>query len=133
MEKCDLEAEEATPRAVVDELCPRRNEPLEFGADVVHLERHVMHARPALGKEPADRRVGPEGGEQLHPAATHLHRGGLDALVGDRLPMLELRAEEAAVGLDGFIQIVYRHSEMVNLPHGHAAMLAAPWAHRRPA
>ena len=131
MEKRDLEAEESTPRALVDQLSARRREQLELRTDVRHLECHVMHARAALGKKPANRSVGPERSEQLDPSASDPHRGGLDTLVGDRLPVLELRAEQAAVSLDGFVEVVHRHTEMVNVPNGHEAMLAAPSTARR--
>ena len=133
MEKRDLEAEETAPRAIVDQLGARGREPFELRSDVVHLERNVVHARPSLGEKPADGSVGPESREQLHSAPAHLQRGRLDALLSDRLTVFELGAEQAAVGLDGFVEVVDRHSEMVNVPNRHAAMLAAPRTPRRPA
>ncbi len=118
-------------RPLVDQLSARCGKPFELCADIVDLERDVMHARPALGEELAHRRVGPERGEQLDPSAAHLHRDGLDALVDDRLPVLELRPEQAAVGIDGFVEVVDRYPEVVNVPNGHGAMLAARSTARR--
>ncbi len=112
-------------RPLVDQLRARGGEERKLRADVVDLERDVVHTGPALREELADRRVGPERGEQLDPAAAHLHRDSLDALVDDRFAMLELRPEQTTVGVDGFVEVVDCDAEVVDVPNGHGAMLAA--------
>src|SRR5512146_339252 len=57
MDKGNLEAEHASPRRVVDQLCPFLGEVRERRADVVDLVRDVMHPRASLVEEPADRSV----------------------------------------------------------------------------
>ena len=55
MDEGDLEAEQAPPRLLVDQLGAAGRKPLELGPDVVNLEGDVMHAWPAVREELADR------------------------------------------------------------------------------
>ena len=119
MDERDLEAEGAAARRLVDQLGAVAGEPLELRADVVDLERDVVHPRPALGEELPDRRLRAERPEQLDAAAADAHRHGLDALVGDRLALLELGAEEALVALDGLVEVGDRDAEVVDAGRGH--------------
>src|SRR5207245_861373 len=94
MDERHLEPEEAPPRYFVDQLSALGAQAAELGAEIVDVEGDVVQARPALGEELPDRRLGPEGPEQLDPAPTHMQRRCLDALLLDGLAMLERRAEE---------------------------------------
>ena len=66
-----------------------------------------------------DRRVGAERAEQLDAPVADAQRHGLDALVGERLAMLELGAEEAPVAVDGLVEVRHGDAEMVNPRSGH--------------
>ena len=68
---------------LVDQLGAVGPQPVELGADVVDLERDVVHARAALREERPDGRVGAERREQLDPALADAQRRRLDALVLD--------------------------------------------------
>ena len=85
----DLEPEHPLARLAVDQLGAARSEVGGGGAHVVDLVRDVMHARPALGQKPADRRVVAEGREQLDPVVTDADRCSLDTLSFDACAMLE--------------------------------------------
>src|SRR5690242_10950098 len=65
MDERDLEPEHARARLLVDELRAVALQRLERRADVVHLERDVVHARTARREETADGRVVLERREQL--------------------------------------------------------------------
>ena len=89
MDERDLEPEEPAARCVVDQLGALGPQPGELCADVVDLERDVVHAGAAFREETSDRRVGPERAEQLDPALADAERRRLDALVLDALAVLE--------------------------------------------
>lgn len=125
MNERHLEPEEAAARALVHELGPLAGEPRELGADVGDLEGDVVQAGAALGEEPADRRVGGEGREQLHSASADVQRCRLDALVFERLAVLELGPEEPAVGVDGRVEILDRDPDMVDARQRYASALTA--------
>src|SRR4029450_10146543 len=57
MQERNLEAEEAAARLLVDELDSLGRQLVDRGAHVVDLVGDVVHARPALGQELADRRL----------------------------------------------------------------------------
>ncbi len=65
MDEGDLEAEHAAPRRFVDQLGPGLRKMRESGADVLDLVRDVVHSRPPLGEEPADRGVVAKRAEEL--------------------------------------------------------------------
>ena len=88
---------------------------------VVDLERDVVHARASRGEELPDRRLRAERAEQLDAAAADAHRHGLDALIGDRLPLLELGTEQTLVARDGLVEVGDRDAEMVDAGRGHRA------------
>src|SRR3954449_12812342 len=98
MDERDLQAEHPCARLVVDELGAVAPQRVERRADVLDLERDVMHARAARGEEAAHGRVVLERREQLDAAAANAQRHGIDALVGNGRAMLDLRAEEPLVG-----------------------------------
>src|SRR6059058_5543731 len=97
MDERDLQAEHPCARLVVDELRAVAPQRLERRADVLDLERDVVHPGAARGEEAADRRVVLEWRQQLHTVAAHADRDGFDALVGHRRAVLQFRAEEPLV------------------------------------
>src|SRR5579871_6358862 len=74
MDECDLEAEHPSARRLVDQLRAGARKVVERSSDVVHLIGDVMHARPALREETADRRVVAERSEELDAALPHADR-----------------------------------------------------------
>ena len=114
MDECDLEAEQALTWLLVDQLRTGRSQLVECLADVVDLVRDVVHPLSALLEEASDRRVGTERRKQLDAAVTQPHRRRLDALLGDRLAMLQLAAEEPGVRLERLLQVVHGHAEMMD-------------------
>src|ERR1700744_6157487 len=67
MDEPDLEAEHALPRHLVDQLDTGLLQAGDLCSHIRRGEGDVMHARTALGEEPADRSVRTERGEQLDP------------------------------------------------------------------
>src|SRR3954471_5696230 len=120
MDERDLQAEHACARLVVDELRAVTPQRLERSADVLDLERDVVHPGAARGEEAADRRVVLERREQLDAAAAHQNGRCLDALVGHRRAVLELRAEEPLVRLQRVVQVLDRNAEMMDAARFHA-------------
>src|SRR5215467_7224860 len=94
MDERDLEPEQALVRLGVDELGALALQRLERRMDVGDLERHVMHAGPALREEPADMAVRLERAQELDAPRADEHGRRLDALLRHRRAMLELGAEE---------------------------------------
>src|SRR4051794_32225692 len=104
--ECDLQPEHAPPRLRVDQLDTLFRELGECRRDIVHLVGDVVHARPALGEEPPDRRVVAERREQLDPASAEAQRRRLDALVLDPFPVLEAAAEQPLVRIHGGVEVL---------------------------
>src|SRR5262249_977839 len=125
----DLEAEQAAARLLVDELDSLRRQLVYRGAHVVDLVRDVVHPRPALGQELADRRLPAERGQQLDPTLAHFQRSRLDTLVEDGLAVLEARAEELLVRRHGLVEVLDGDAEMVNPTGSHAG--DATWSASR--
>ena len=93
---------------------PSRGELGERRADVVHLVGDVVHARPALREEAADRRVLAERRQQLDAAVADPQQGRLDALLLDRGPVLEPPAEETLVRLHRLVQVRNGQADVVD-------------------
>src|SRR5581483_8812585 len=129
MHERDLETEHAAPRLGVDQLGARVGELREGGTDVLDLVRDVVHTGPAPCEEPADGRVLAESREQLHPVAADPHRGGLDALLVDALPVLEPAAEEPLVGGHRVVEVVHGDADVVNSARLHQGDVSVrrPW------
>src|SRR2546423_3185062 len=125
MDEGDLEAVEALPRLLVDQLGPLVGKAGEGRAEVVDLVGHVVHAGATAGEELADGRVVAGRGEQLDATCADADRRGLDALVRDGLAVLELGPEEPRVGREGLVQIGDRDSEVVDPARRHRPMLSA--------
>jgi hypothetical protein len=105
MDKCHLEAEEPLARPLVDQSGSRTGQLGQRRIEVADLVRNVMHARAALGKEAADRRIVGERLEELHPPAADLQRSRAHALGSDSRAMFDLCPEEALVRGEGFVEI----------------------------
>jgi hypothetical protein len=123
MDERDLEAEEATARARVDQLGPFGGELVEGDADVVDLESDVVHSGAPLREELADRRVLAERGEQLDPVGADAQRRRLDALLLERLAVLELGPEEPVVRGQRRVEIVDGNAQVMNAVRLHAAAM----------
>ena len=123
VDKSDLQAEQAATGSDVDQLRTGRGEIVECCRDVVHLVGDVMDAGAALGEEAPHRGVLAGRGEQLEPAPTDEYRGRLDTLVVNDLAVLERAAEEAGVGLDGFVEIDDGKADVVDTVRLHPSML----------
>jgi hypothetical protein len=120
MDERDLETEEPAMRLLVDQLDTLFGETAQLVLKIAHLVCDVMHAGTTLGQEFADRRFVAERGEQLNPALAHAHRGRLDSLLGYGLAALDFRAENAAVRVDGLVEVGDGNAEMVNPLRLHA-------------
>src|SRR5437016_5481825 len=119
MNERDLEPEEAAVGLLVDQLDAPGREVPQLVAEVADLVGDVVHSRAAVGQELADRRLVTERGEQLDATRADPDRSRLDALLGDRLTPLELRAEQPAVRLESLVEVLDGDAEMVNplVPH----------------
>lgn len=114
MDEGDLEPEHSLSRLGVDQLGAGVREPCERGVDVGHLVRDVVHARPALREEPADRRVVAECGQELDAALADPDRRGLDALLLDAGTLLEPAAEQPLVRPHGLVQVDDGNSDVMD-------------------
>src|SRR5438067_8488967 len=113
MQERDLEAEEALSRPVVDELDTLFLQLVERALYISDLVRDVVHPGPALGEELADGRVLAQRREQLDPSFSDAQRRRLDALLRNRLAMLDARAEDALVRRHRLVEVGDRDAEMV--------------------
>lgn len=105
MHERDLEPEHPLPRLAVDQLRPSGSEVCNRSTNVGDLVGDVVHARAALGEEPANRSVVAERCEQLNPPVADPDRRGFDSLVVDAGAMLELTAEEALVRSNCLVEV----------------------------
>ncbi len=120
VDKCDLHAEEAAVWLLVDQLDALFREPAQLPLKVSHFIGDVMHSGATIGEKLANRGLLAERGKQLDTALANAHRGGFDALVGDRLSALDLGTEEPSIGVDGLVEVFDGNSEMVNPLRLHA-------------
>ena len=123
MDERDLKAEEPPSRARVDQLGPFGGELVESGADVIDLERDVVHPGAPLREELADRRVLAECSQQLDAVRADAQRRRLYALLLERLAVLELGPEEPVVGGQRRIEIVDGDAQVMNAVRLHAAAM----------
>ena len=100
MDERDLQPEEPAARGLVDQACTGPPQPLELGADVGDLERNVVQAWASLRQEPPDRRLGPQGSQELDPPGAGTQRDGVDTLLLEAVAMLDLRLEQPRIRLD---------------------------------
>ncbi len=123
MDESDLESEQPDPRLLVDQICAGRGETSELGADVVDLVGDVVHSRPPAREELANGGLLVERRQKLNPAGADEYGCCLDPLLLDDGSVLELCAEQAHVRLEGLVQVLDCHAEMVNAAGDHGSML----------
>jgi len=116
----DLEPEEPAVRLLVDQLDALLGEPVQLTLKIAHLERDVMHAWPAAREELSDRSLIAERGEQFDAAVADAHRRCFDTLLGHRVAVLDLGAEESSIRVERLVEILDGHSEMVDPLRLHA-------------
>ena len=114
MDERHLHPEQARPRFRVDQLGARGGHGRERRPDVVDAEGDVVHPRPALGQEPADRRVLVQWPEELDPVGPDPQGHRLDALIGHGLAVLHIRAEQALVCVHRGRKIRHGMPDMMN-------------------
>ena len=116
----DLEPKQPSMRLLVDQLDALLGEPLELALKIAHLVGDVVHARAAAGEELANRGLITERREQLDAALANAHGRCLDALRGNRVPLLYLGAEKTSIRVDRLVEILDGNSEMVDPLRLHA-------------
>jgi len=120
VDKGNLEPEETAVRLLVDQLDSLRGEPFQLAPKIADLVGDVMHSGPAAGKELADRRLLAQRREQLDAACSYAHGGRFDTLLGNRVAMLDLGAEEALIRVDRVVEILDGDSDMMDPLRVHA-------------
>jgi hypothetical protein len=123
MDERDLETEQSASRYRVDQLRTGSLELLERAREILRPERDVMHPRPTPREETADRRVVAGRAHELEATLADQHRRGLDALLDERLAMLDSPCEEALV----------RRNRLVEVDDGDAEVMDATRPHPRDA
>jgi len=116
----DLEPEETLVWFLVDQLDALLGEAFQLTSKIAHRVRDVMHAGPAGGEELADRRLLAKRGKELDAAVADAHRRRFDTLLGDRVAMLHLGAEQAPIRVERIVEILDGDSEMVDPLRVHA-------------
>src|SRR4029434_10327836 len=102
-------------RRLVDQTDPLRPKVLERVGDACDAVTHMMHARPPLTEEPADRRVGSQRTEQLDERFPNGEEHLFDALIVHPLAVYRLDAERAQVAFHGLAEIRDRDPNVVDL------------------
>ena len=115
----DLEPEHPLARLAVDQLGASSDEVGRGRSHVVDFIRDVMHARPALRKKLADRRVVTESRQELDPVVTNADRRRFDALSIDAGAMLQSTAKETLVSTHRLIEIHNSDPDVVDSPCFH--------------
>ena len=110
----DLQTEETLVRLFIDQLRAARRQVIQRGGEIGHRVGDVVHSLPALGEEPAHRRVVAEGRHELHAALTEANGGRLHALGGNQVAVLHGATKEPFVSGDGAVKILDRNAHMVH-------------------
>ncbi len=116
----DLEPEETLVWLLVDELDALVGEAFQLTSKIAHRVRDVVHTGSAGGEELADRRLLAERSKELDATFADAHGRRFDALLGHRVAMLHLGAEQAPIRVDRIVEILDGDSEMVNPLRVHA-------------
>ena len=116
----DLEPEETLVWLLVDELDSLLGEAFQLTSKIGHRVRDVVHTGSAGGEELADRRLLAKRGEELDATFADAHRRRFDTLLGHRVAMLDLGAEQPPIRVDRVVEILDGDSEMVNPLRVHA-------------
>ena len=99
---------------------------LEGRVDVIRPVRHVVKAGSAPFEELPDRRVRAERPQQLDMALADPEEHCLDALLRDRLAVLERHAEPLLVEPNGVVEVLDGHADVIDPPeHGRVSLGSA--------
>jgi hypothetical protein len=121
MDEGDFVPAQAGPWLRVDHFGAQLDELADGRPDVVHLEGDVMHPRAPLGQESPDRGVGGKRRDELDPALAKTQIDRIDPLRLHAAPDLDLGAKEARIGLDGIIEVLDGHRDVVEPANVHGA------------
>ena len=86
----------------------------------------MVHPGAALRDEAPDGRVVAGRGEELDAIGADEHRGRLDSLVGERLPVLQRAAEDVDVRRERPVEVVDRDADVMDAERSHAADATSP-------
>ena len=114
MDERDLETEEPAVWLLVDHVHALLLEVGELAPKVGHRVRDVMHSRPPLREELADRRVVREWRDQLDPALTNAYRRRLDPLGLHQVATLDLGAQKLAERVDRLVEVLDRDPQVMD-------------------
>lgn len=114
MNECDLEAEEARARCVVDQLGALVRKLPQSSNQVLDLVGDVMHPGASFCKELSDECLVAERGEQLDTTLPEAQGRRFDALLLHDGPVLDVRPEQALVGSNGLVEVVDGNSEVMD-------------------
>jgi hypothetical protein len=115
---------QARARLLVDELCSCSGKSGDRGLGIRYVEREVVHSRPAGREEPADGRVVAERRKQLDEARADPQKDGLHALRLERLPVLDLGAEQSAIRFHRVVEAFDGYRDVVQSLDLHSAILS---------
>lgn len=125
MDERDLEAEEAAPRHLVDELRAGGLELFERTDEIVGPDCDVVHPWAAPREKPTDRRVVARRRHELEDALAHEDCRCLDTLLDERLTASEPGAEQRLVRRDRLVEIGDGDAEMMYALHPRDAIRAS--------
>jgi uncharacterized cupin superfamily protein len=107
-------AADADAGPFVDQPYPGGSHGFEGRLDVVGPVCHVVKAGSAPREELPDRRVRTERPQQLHVAVANAEQHRLHALILNGFAMLDGHAQPLAVEGDGLVEVLDRHSYVIN-------------------
>ena len=114
VQKRHAAASDANAGLLVDQPYACGSHGLEGRLDVVRPVRHVVKAGSTPGEELPNRRVRTQRPQQLDVGVADTQQHGLDSPLLHGLAMLERHAEPLAVERDGVVEVLDRHSYVVN-------------------
>jgi hypothetical protein len=119
VEEGDAAVADAAPRLLIDQLQPVRTAPLELLGDIRAPIGRVVETGATLGEKAPDGRFVTERSQQLYVRVADAEEHRLDALLGNRLAVLERHAEPLGVELDRSVEILDCDADVVDcLEHG---------------
>src|ERR687887_2203829 len=116
----DLEPEEPLARLLVDQLDAFGRQLVNRSLHIGDLVGYVVHPGPPFRQELPHRRLLAQRRQELDPPFAHPQRGRFDSLVGNRLTVLEARAENPLVRVPRLVEVLDRHAEVMDPARLHA-------------
>ncbi len=104
----DLETEQPRARAFVNQVRTRASKLGQRDIEIAYLVGNVVHTRPALREEAADRRILAERLEQLDATLADADQRRADALILHRRAVLDLCTEQPLVGRESRVEVLDR-------------------------